>query len=204
MARALLGLHVFTGCDSVSAFVGKGKKKGFDLLRNSDSHQQTFGNLGSTFDMSDDDFCRLEKFVCELYGQDDCSSINEARYRIFSLSGCDEQKFLHAQRANYQTCINRLALDRHMEAPSPNDHGWVLEKGTIRVRWISQDPIPREIMEIDSCKCKTGCVTNRCTCKKSCVTCTDLCGCSNCENIDSQADSNDDDTELIDSDSDDE
>lgn len=138
-----------------------------------------------------------------MYGQDDCSSVNHARYRIFSISGCDEQKLapsqnsliLHAQRANYQTCINRLALDRQVEAPNPNDHGWVLEKDTVRVRWISQDPIPREIMEIDSCKCKSGCDTNRCTCKKSSVTCTDLCGCF-FEILN--------DAELFDSDSDDE
>ena len=32
MCRALPGLHAFSGCDSVSAFVGKGKKKAFDLL----------------------------------------------------------------------------------------------------------------------------------------------------------------------------
>ena len=28
----LVGLHAFTGCDSTSAFVGKGKKTAFDLV----------------------------------------------------------------------------------------------------------------------------------------------------------------------------
>ena len=32
ICNALIGLHTFTGCDSVSAFVGKGKKAAFTLL----------------------------------------------------------------------------------------------------------------------------------------------------------------------------
>ena len=32
MCRALPGLHAFSGCDSVSAFAGKDKKRVFDLM----------------------------------------------------------------------------------------------------------------------------------------------------------------------------
>ena len=31
--EALPGLHAVTGCDSTSAFVGRGKRKGFQLLK---------------------------------------------------------------------------------------------------------------------------------------------------------------------------
>ena len=36
ICNALIGLHAFTGCDSVSAFVGKGKKAAFTLLKKQD------------------------------------------------------------------------------------------------------------------------------------------------------------------------
>ena len=37
LCAALPGLHAFTGCDTTSAFVGKGKKKGLDLLEKSET-----------------------------------------------------------------------------------------------------------------------------------------------------------------------
>ena len=43
--QALIGLHVFTGCDSVSAFRNKGKVKVTSLLPH---HKQTFIASGST------------------------------------------------------------------------------------------------------------------------------------------------------------
>lgn len=36
---ALLGLHSFTGCDSVSAFAGTGKVKPFEMLINKKEYQ---------------------------------------------------------------------------------------------------------------------------------------------------------------------
>ena len=45
-SKALLGLHAFTGCDSVSAFSGIGKAWPLKLLRSKNEFQVMFQNLG--------------------------------------------------------------------------------------------------------------------------------------------------------------
>ena len=45
IAVTLLGMHASTGCDSVSAFVGKGKAKPLKLLKKYRSFQQSYKNL---------------------------------------------------------------------------------------------------------------------------------------------------------------
>ena len=44
--QALLGMHAFTGCDTVSAFAGRRKAKVLKLLTNSKEHQDMFLLLG--------------------------------------------------------------------------------------------------------------------------------------------------------------
>jgi len=96
---ALPALHCFTGCDTTSVFVCKGKRKGFDVLESalcSDSRStatkanilsfwSVFESLGSVdTTVSDDQVHALERFVCLLYGKSACSDINKARYSIFA------------------------------------------------------------------------------------------------------------------------
>ncbi|PIK50720.1 hypothetical protein BSL78_12406 [Apostichopus japonicus] len=45
--QALIGLQVISGCDTVSAFQGKGKKKLVNILLSSESHMTTFSLLGT-------------------------------------------------------------------------------------------------------------------------------------------------------------
>ena len=68
ICNALIGLHAFTGCDSVSAFVGKGKKAAFTLLKMQDHLCETMKDLDDSPEVSDDLFKGCEKFVCALYG----------------------------------------------------------------------------------------------------------------------------------------
>lgn len=99
MCMALPALHSFTGCDTTSAFVRKGKRKGFDLLEsalrndgrssaskvNILSCLSAFESLGSVeATVSDDQLHALERFVCMLYGKPTCTDVNKARYSIFS------------------------------------------------------------------------------------------------------------------------
>jgi len=84
-SHALLGLHVFTGCDSVSAFRGKGKVKAVKIMLESEEFCDIFDKLGRSWDITEEMLSILEKFVCSLYGQKNCSSVNEARYIIFRL-----------------------------------------------------------------------------------------------------------------------
>jgi len=50
VTSALPALHVFTGCDTGSAFVGKGKVRPLKLMQGSTKHIQTFKQLGVVAD----------------------------------------------------------------------------------------------------------------------------------------------------------
>ena len=58
--QALLGMHAFTGCDTVRAFAGRGKAKALKLLTNSKEHQDMFLLLGQEWDVSPDLSDKLE------------------------------------------------------------------------------------------------------------------------------------------------
>jgi len=61
---------VFTGCDSVSAFKGKGKIKALQLLLDNSDFIEAFGTSGCEFDdVPDELIAVLERFVCHLYNQ---------------------------------------------------------------------------------------------------------------------------------------
>ena len=136
--KGILGLHAFTGCDTVSSFAGKGKLSALKLLTNDHAIQQTLSQLGEDWHVSQDLFLKLEIFACRLYGcklQD--PKVNELRYNLFcSKKGeleshqpppCSDCLLKHAQRANYQAAIWKRSLIREANIPSPVGLGWTLE-----------------------------------------------------------------------------
>ena len=54
--------------------------------------------------------------------------------------------------------------------------------GELHFHWMDQEPAPKALMELVSCKCKTGCSGRRCSCHKVGLMCTDVCDCIGCEN----------------------
>ena len=44
-------------------------------------------------------------------------------------------------------------------------------------------PAPESIVELNMCKCTTGCLTQRCKCKKNGFVCSELCHCKSFKNI---------------------
>ena len=111
VSHALIGLHCMTGCDSVSAFYGKGKKKALNLLLKDNSLCSSLKDLGERFDINPDMAVSLEKFVCMLYGQNEVNTVNEARHNLFRLARKSEigmppnrdSLMQHVKRANYQS-----------------------------------------------------------------------------------------------------
>lgn len=65
--RGLIGVHAFTGCDSISAFAGKGKAKAPKILNDDAEVKKTFSRLGEEWQLTPDLFTRIEKFTCDLY-----------------------------------------------------------------------------------------------------------------------------------------
>lgn len=81
LCEAIPGMHSFTGCDSVSAFPGKGKVKVLKLLMKDEKFIELFRNFGTNWQVSSDHLPSLEEFTRELYGQRD-TSVNNVKYII--------------------------------------------------------------------------------------------------------------------------
>ena len=192
LCYSLVGLHTFTGCDSTSAFYGKGKKKAFDIVESEPDFQRVFTLLGSDFELVDELQESLEQFVCHLYGHPG-NDVNHLRYKLFcsssaserSLPPCKNALIQHSRRANYQAAIHRKALIPYIYAPSPDGHGWAVNDGEIKVVWMTQPSAPDKLLVSVSCSCKVSkCLQGRCSCRKQDLVCTDLCKCTDCENVD--------------------
>ena len=77
-------MHAFTGCDTVSAFAGRGKLLALKLLRQTTKFKKAFLEFGQIWKMSDELFDSLEEFTCRLYvSQSDICKVNEIRFQIF-------------------------------------------------------------------------------------------------------------------------
>lgn len=199
VTEALPGLHAFTGCDTTSAFVGKGKQSAFDLVLKDPGMCNCMKKVGEQFGETADLYSLCEEFVCSLYR---CPgrNVHNVRYKLFcsrssescSLPPTRDALEKHANRANYQSAIWRKALEKDCEIPSPHGHGWNVKEGELFIHWMDQEPAPKALMELVSCKCKTGCNGRRCSCHKVGLLCTDVCECIDCENSGNNPDNDSD------------
>ncbi|KAK3741541.1 hypothetical protein QZH41_002925 [Actinostola sp. cb2023] len=134
VCKALIGVHAFTGCDSVSAFAGRGKLSALNLLDNV-FYRQGFADLGKEWQLTDQLFGILEEFTCRLYSlRSPVKDVNELRYQLFrtkkgdvesgQIPPCRDCLYLHALRANYQAGIWQRSLESNPVVPSPVGHGW--------------------------------------------------------------------------------
>lgn len=199
---SLIGLHTFTGCDSVSSFAGKGKLGALKLLKKNPA-DDVFKQLGQTWELSDDLFTKLEKFTCMIYGASSCKggcsnsstsghSVNELRYQLFcakrgeaessQLPPCRDCLYLHAQRANFQAAIWRRCLQAKPSVPSPTEHGWTEDDGNLAILWMRSAPAPEVVLELLACKCSRVCKLPSCTCLGNGLVCTDMCKLQTCTN----------------------
>ena len=82
--QALVGLHSFTGCDTVGAFAGKGKLLALKIVTSDNDAKQAFTELGQSWDRSEDLFQSIKRVTCSFYssGANACV-VNNLRYNIF-------------------------------------------------------------------------------------------------------------------------
>ena len=191
---------VFTGCDSVSSFYGKGKRKAWKTAMETDS-QETFKTLGNEVSPTEMLCEALSRYVCALYGHE-CDSVNEVRCIMFRLGSFSDESLppthdcltKHIERANYQAFLWKRCLIPLMVPPSPLENGWILSQGKLSINWMESNIAPDQLLEHINCGCKAGCSTQRCSCVKAGLPCTDLCKCINCNN---NSDGTSDDEELL-------
>ncbi len=84
LCDALIGVHAFTGCDSVSAFAGRGKLTALKLVKGNRAFQESFKSLGTSWDVSDEIYSNMELFVCRMYApSSSVCDVNDLRYLLF-------------------------------------------------------------------------------------------------------------------------
>jgi len=127
VCAALPSFHAFTGCDSTSAFVRKGKTP-FKLLCKSQPAIGAFPILGTTANIVDEStYLNIEQFVCSMYGKPSYLDVHKLRCETFRsrydcnptqtgirihngidislLPPCRTALRKHCQRVNYQAYI---------------------------------------------------------------------------------------------------
>ena len=196
VCSVLLPFHALTGCDSVSFFKGKGKKKGLRLILDTKESFLTLAELGDSLQLNDDVARTCERFVCRMYQpNNNISSINKLRYNIFcktpvqnqNLPPCYDSLLQHLKRANFQTAVWKKSLHARMDLGSPVGNGWIDTENGLKPELMTQASAPQELVELTSCKCRgSRCTSKFCSCLKSGLNCTAACGCQGimdaCEN----------------------
>ena len=58
--------HALTGCDTISALAGNGKKKAWSVLYWSQHNQESLGLLGDRSSLDEETVAKCETFICDL------------------------------------------------------------------------------------------------------------------------------------------
>ena len=117
--KALIGIHAITGCDTISAFSGKGMWKGVQLLQRNDRYVQAMASIGDEWVVSEEAFKATVALVCQLYGKK-CDSVDALRYQIHCARvGKVEQKLCHHASHLYDfTLHEQITRQQSGEEPS--------------------------------------------------------------------------------------
>ena len=172
MAKALPGLHAFTGCDCTSEFVRKGKKLSYKRMKNNAAFLKTFAALGeNATTIPPEVYLGLRRFVCSMYGRPGEHDVNNVCTEIFQvrfganrkllapgpgsgidlslLPPCDSSLALHSARANYQCFLWKSANVKCPNIPPPSGNGWMTDRaGNLEVEWVAGEVLPQDVAEI--------------------------------------------------------
>src|SRR6218665_642352 len=180
---ALPMFHAFTGCDTVSAFVGGGKKTCWEVWNKYPDVTEVFNELSKLPPFISNTFLTaIECFTVRLYDfSSHSSSVNSTRRKLFSQKGRTIENIpptqdalgLHLKRAFYQAGhVWSQALVPLPVLPNPEDWGWALCDGLWQPLWMTLPDAAKCCPELKRCGCGTGCSTKRCRCFKDNLPCT--------------------------------
>ena len=186
-ALALPMFHVLTGCDTVSSFVGHGKKTAWITWNVLPQLTDALLTLScAPREISEDAMHTIERFVILLYDRTStCTDIDKARQKLFAKKTNVKQMpptraalEQHLKRAAYQGGhIWGQSLLATPALPLPTNWGWMkTNDGLYEPYWTTLPEASKACYELVSCKCKKGCV-GRCKCKNAALECTALCAC---------------------------
>ena len=175
-SRALPVLNAFSGCDTTSAFNGKGKKSVWQAWHVYEDITETFVYLAShpfqLLDVDDDHFKKIERLTVILYDKTSpLRYINDTRSELFGhknramdkLPPTNDALLQHVRRAVYQAGIWKTSTQIQLLIPSPHDFAWTkISDSWVRV-WVTipeasgadQMFLQRGLLHLPVCKSKS-------------------------------------------------
>ena len=187
-AQALPVFHALTGCDTTSAFRGKGKKSAWQAWQAFEEVTDTFVHLSlhPFEDLNADSsyFTAIERFIVVLYDRTSpLSLVNDAREELFCkrnrsvdrLPPTQDALLQHTRRSLYQAGIWTTSTQGQQVVPSPEEFSWTKSSSTWIPVWITIPEVSKGCRELIKCHCKGDC--SNCTCAKANIACSPLCNC---------------------------
>ena len=189
-SRALPMFHSFTGCDTVSAFAGKGKKTAWAVWRVYPKITESFNDMSVNTDtIGPENAAIIERFSVLLYDRTtQLVNINSVRKELFTRKGTFAHENLpptkaaleeHTKRAMYQGGhVWGQSMCPQMRLPTPEEWGWSKTDDGWKPKWTVLPEASRACRELIKCGCKKDCApSRRCGCHRANMTCTTLCTC---------------------------
>lgn len=174
-SRELPVFHAFSGCDTTSAFNGKGKKSAWQAWQAFEDVTGTFVYLAShPFEklyLDSESFQKLERVTVILYDRtSSLSSVNETRKELFcqknppleKLPPTQDALLQHIRRTVYQAGIWTTSTQAEPVVPSPQDFAWT----KVADSWVADSWVPvlvtmpevsKACRELIKCSCKGEC-----------------------------------------------
>ena len=161
LCLALPGYYAFTGCDTTSAFAGKGKVAPPELLNKNESFCTAMQPIGNNIYVL---FKKCQPYVCKIYGYHDVATdIITVRYFLFCARAAESAQLpptqdalkMHIKRANYQAGVWRRAMEANPNIPSFHNQGWQIgDDNEVPTEWTTKPPAPVDVLKLISCSCK--------------------------------------------------
>ena len=195
MCRYILFLHAITGCDTTSAIYRQGKKKAFRVLKNSVHLQKCAATFNESTASKDMLVSAGEQFMLSLYSSAKSTTSLDKHWHLSYLKSVARSP-IHKEMQLAALPPTLAAAQEHFyrvyhqiqswlgNALPPEEWGWYVLNGDLLPTLTSKAAAPDKLLNLISCKCKTGC-ERACGCKKAGLHCTVLCsvchgnGCSN-------------------------
>ena len=192
---------LLTACDKTGRFFGIGKLTWLKLLMASEDEELfvSMKEFGETDKFTDHQVDILSKFISIAYTKKKVS-LPEARWVLFTELKEGEQLlptqssfYQHLLRALFQTFIWKSSDKCQTTELDPLNFGYRYESESWLLKTMLYPAISPDILDFVRCNCKGKCNTRHCSCKGAItpmvgaitpMVCTELCGCTGCENVD--------------------
>ncbi|GFS26659.1 hypothetical protein ElyMa_007060900 [Elysia marginata] len=190
-SKALPFFHAFSGCDTTSAFFGKGKKTAWQAWQAYSDATEAMAHLAdhpfTHLDEDSDCFSVLERLVVILYDKTShLSCVDEARKVLFchmnramdKLPPTKNCLLHHVRRAIYQAGIWTKSTQAQFDLPSAQDFAWRQSEDSWKPLWMTVPEVSKACSQLVKCACKDACSV--CKCAKASPKCSLLgkCACT--------------------------